>query len=153
MLTLRGHGDIVTSAAFSPDGKRLVTAGREGTVKVWDSSTGGELLTLRAEFAVMCVAFSPDGKSIAGGTAGKSIVLWDSAAPAGGYEPRKTTEVAREIVDELYVKLSLYHDVIDKLKADKALDESVRKVALQITNSRKYEDAEWLAKEGWEFKV
>ena len=36
-------------------------------------------------------------------------------------------------MDELYDKLSLYHDVIDKLKAD---------TALQIANSRKVEDQE-----------
>lgn len=142
LVTLRGHGDVVMSVAFSPNGRRLVTGSRDRTARVWDSSTGGELLTLRADFAVGYVAFSPDGKSIAGGTWGKTIVLWDSTAPAGGYEPRKTASTARNIVDELYDKLSLYHDVIDKLKADKTLDEPVRKVALQIANSRKVEDEE-----------
>jgi len=34
--------------------------------------------------------------------------------------------------------------VIDKLKADETLDESVRKVALQIANTRLWEDAEKL---------
>jgi len=142
LLTLRGHGDVVTAVAFSPDSKRLVTAGREGTARVWDSSTGDELLTLRAESGVMCVAFSPDGKSIAAGTLGKDIVLWESAAPAGGYGPRKTTVAARRIVDELHDKLGRYQDVIDQLKADKTLGEPVREVALQIANSRKLEDEE-----------
>ena len=50
--------------------------------------------------------------------------------------------MARRIVAELHEKLGFYHDVIDKLKADKTLDEPVRKVALQIANSRKYEDEE-----------
>jgi len=141
LLVLRGHGDIVTSVDFSPDGKRLVTGGREGTARVWDSSTGSELLTLRSEFGVMCVAFSPDGKSIAGSTLGKAIVLWDSTAPADGYGPRKTATTARTIVDELHEKYGLYYDVIEGLKADTTLDEPVRKVALQIANSRKGEDA------------
>ena len=142
LLTLRGHGDAVASVAFSPDGRRLVTGSRDRTVRVWDSSTGGELLTLPAYFDVTSVAFSPDGKTIAGGTFDKTIVLWESAAPAGGYEPRKTTATARKIVDELYEKHGLYVRVIEELKADKTLDEPVRKVALQIANSRKVEDAE-----------
>jgi tetratricopeptide (TPR) repeat protein len=40
--------------------------------------------------------------------------------------------------------------VIDKLQTDKALDEPVRKLALQIANSRKWEDAEKLNRESWE---
>jgi tetratricopeptide (TPR) repeat protein len=57
--------------------------------------------------------------------------------------------MAREIVDNLYEKYGLYYDVIDKLKADKTLDRSIIKVALQIANSRKCEDAERLNIEGW----
>jgi WD40 repeat protein len=36
-LTLRGHTKGVTSAAFSPDGKRLATGSWDGTVKVWEA--------------------------------------------------------------------------------------------------------------------
>jgi len=142
LLTLRGHGDLVACVAFSPDSKRLVTSSREGTARVWDSSTGDELLTLRAKFGVMCVAFSPDGTAIAGGTLGKTIVLWECTEPVDGYEPRKSAIAARNIVDKLYDKNSFYSKVIDELKANETLDESVRKVALQIANSRLCEDNE-----------
>jgi len=142
LKTLRGHGAFVFSVAFSPDGRRLVTGSQDRTARVWDSSTGAELLTLRADNFVFDVAFSPDGKSIAGGSQGNTIMLWDSAAPADGYGPRKTATTARNIVDELHETHGLYRDVIDQLKADTILDEPVRKVALQIANSRKVEDAE-----------
>jgi len=145
LMTLRGHGHRIRSVAFSPDGKRLVTGSLDGTARIWDSSTGAELLKLRYEGAWRYqyrVVFSPDGKAIAAGTSAGIAVLWDSTAPADGYEPRKTAEVARRIVAELHEKLGFYRDVINELKADKTLDESVRKIALQIANARLWEDEE-----------
>src|SRR4051794_6430394 len=41
------HGDRVTALAYSPDGRRLATASRDATVKVWDLGSGRELLTYR----------------------------------------------------------------------------------------------------------
>ena len=44
--TLAGHTDTVNSAAFSPDGKLVVTASDDNTAKVWDVATGEEVHTL-----------------------------------------------------------------------------------------------------------
>jgi WD40 repeat protein len=38
---------FVMSVAFSADGKRLVSAGDDQTVKVWDATSGQEMLTLK----------------------------------------------------------------------------------------------------------
>jgi WD40 repeat protein len=54
---------------YSPDGKRLASAGN-GVVKVWDAKTGQEVLSLESDS--FGVAFSPDGKRLA--SVGK---VWD----------------------------------------------------------------------------
>jgi RNA polymerase sigma factor (sigma-70 family) len=41
-LQLR-HGDAIYFAAYTPDGKALLTAGRDGTVRLWEATTGKEL--------------------------------------------------------------------------------------------------------------
>jgi WD40 repeat protein len=132
--------------AFSPDGKRIISGSMAGTVKVWDSATGAELMTLREHSdRIWSVAFSPDGKTIAAGTeetGDDSIRLWESAAPAGGQEARRTGMAAKILVKKLHEQYGLYSKVIDKLKADKTLDESVRKIAFQIANARLWEDEE-----------
>jgi WD40 repeat protein/serine/threonine protein kinase len=61
----------VWSVSFSPDGQRLASAaGREaeekGELKVWDMTTGEELLKLGSlTRALRCVQFSPDGRRLA----------------------------------------------------------------------------------------
>ncbi|MBE0681505.1 MAG: helix-turn-helix domain-containing protein [Anaerolineales bacterium] len=70
-LTLRGHETKVLSAAFSLDGKRLATIGGDGTVIVWDSTTGAELLRLPGTtkpsdlVTEQRIAYSPDGRQLA----------------------------------------------------------------------------------------
>ena len=41
--TLRGHSDCVTSVAYSPDGKHIVSGSRDNTVKIWDAQSGEEV--------------------------------------------------------------------------------------------------------------
>jgi len=151
VMKLSGHADAVFSVAFSPDSERIVSGSQDQTVKVWDATTGTELITLRGHKGyVSCARFSPDGKAIASSSGDGTIKIWESTTPAGGYETRKTGEAARKLVDELYEKYGFYYEVISKLQADKTLDEPIRKLALQIANSRKWEDTEKLNKQGSE---
>jgi WD40 repeat protein len=47
LKVLKGHTDWVTSVAFSPDGKQIVSGSNDKLVWVWDASTGDELKVLK----------------------------------------------------------------------------------------------------------
>ncbi len=69
LFECRGHVGWILGACFTPDGKRLVTAGADHTVRVWDAGTGKALMALRGHAAgVRSVCCSPDGKRIVSGS-------------------------------------------------------------------------------------
>jgi WD40 repeat protein/serine/threonine protein kinase len=72
------HPYTPLSVAYSPDGKRLATAGSAG-MKVWDAETGKETLTLKGHAGfVSSVAYSPDGKRLASASEDKTVKVWDA---------------------------------------------------------------------------
>ena len=76
---LRGHTGSVYSAAFSPDGKRIVSASWDETVRIWDVQTGKELQKLEGHTKVVSSAsFSPDGKRIVSASWDNTVRIWDS---------------------------------------------------------------------------
>jgi WD40 repeat protein len=46
VTVLHGHSDSVVSAAFSPDGTRIVTASWDKTARIWDVATGEEITAI-----------------------------------------------------------------------------------------------------------
>jgi WD40 repeat protein len=72
--------DPVSCVAFSPDGKRLVTASQRGSVRLWDVATGQEILTLKGRaLHVRSVAFSADGERLVSASLGRTVQVWDAA--------------------------------------------------------------------------
>ena len=90
VLKLIGHTRRVTSVAFSPDGKRLVSASEDGTLRVWSCETGQEVLSLHGHNgAVNSVVFTPDGRKLISGGDDGTVRIWNgSGTNSNGSSPR-----------------------------------------------------------------
>jgi WD40 repeat protein len=89
--------------AFAPDGRRLAVAHKDGTLRVWDTTTGKETLRVRPRDEPQFrprddpfVAFSADGKRLLFGPhllEGKPLTIWDAVT---GEKLREVTGFPRE---------------------------------------------------------
>ncbi|GEM_PF-3080366 len=72
-------GSGVLGVDFNADASRVVTAGSDGSARVWNTSTGEELLVMRGHTSdVLDAAFSPDGRRIVTAGADDTVRVWDA---------------------------------------------------------------------------
>ena len=78
---MEGHGDEnsrIFSIAFSPNNQQLASGSDDGTIKIWDLTSGGCIQTLEGHSGyVWSVAFSPDCQQLASGSGDKTARIWD----------------------------------------------------------------------------
>ncbi|MGH3934683.1 MAG: NACHT domain-containing protein, partial [Pseudonocardiaceae bacterium] len=76
---LTGHTGRVWSVAYSPQGTHLLSGGDDGSVRVWDATTGEPRHHLTGHTgAVLSVAYSPQGTHLLSGGADGSVRVWDA---------------------------------------------------------------------------
>jgi WD40 repeat protein len=76
----RFRGERMLAAAFSPDGKTVVTGGKGEVIQFWDTATGKERVKGHGHLAsIHSLVLSPDGKTAATAAADGTIRVWDAA--------------------------------------------------------------------------
>lgn len=74
---LEAHGVPVTAVAFSPDGRALLTGGRDGSIRLWAADTGASLGGFAGhEREINAFAFTPDGRSFVSASSDNSARVW-----------------------------------------------------------------------------
>jgi WD40 repeat protein len=94
MRTFRGHQNHVQGVAFSPDGRRVATASRDRTVKLWKIDTDQQFRAFLGPGAPMLGArFSPDGRRLTSVAEDGTVREWD--ADSGKLLRRRTANLDR----------------------------------------------------------
>lgn len=76
--TFEGHADRVRFAAFSDDGKFIVTTSDDKTARLWNAETGEMLHPFVGhQWAVLAAAFSKDGKRLITGSEDNLAKVWN----------------------------------------------------------------------------
>jgi WD40 repeat protein len=77
-VKLRGHKQQVRAVGFLPGGGTILTAAMDGTVRLWDATTGAETRSFDWGIGkVRVAAVSPDGAMCAAGSDDGQLVVWD----------------------------------------------------------------------------
>jgi WD40 repeat protein/transcriptional regulator with XRE-family HTH domain len=76
------HTGRVNAVAFSPDGHTLISGGEDGSVILWDASTGSVIRQLAGHTKkiiglVVTTEFDPNNPSLFSGSEDGTLILWD----------------------------------------------------------------------------
>jgi WD40 repeat protein len=75
---LVGHSDSVNACAVTPDGRRVVSASSDGTLKIWDLDSGRVLVTMKGHTdEVRACEVTADGRRVISASADGTLKIWD----------------------------------------------------------------------------
>jgi WD40 repeat protein/serine/threonine protein kinase len=95
-----GHREEIWALTFSPDSKRLASAGEDQVARLWDPASGALLDTCRGhESKVLSAAFSPDGARLVTTSSDGTVRQWDAQTgqEVGAPYDRHSGEVAAAV--------------------------------------------------------
>jgi eukaryotic-like serine/threonine-protein kinase len=80
LLTYGSHSSKVTTLAWAPDSRYLVSGCDDGTLRVWDRATESKVLSYHGHSAwILAVMWSPDGSRIASASFDGTMQVWNAA--------------------------------------------------------------------------
>ncbi len=83
LAELEAHVGDVFDAKYSPDGKRIMTCGRDEQIRIWDAGSLRPLISLSGHTEyIWSIAFDPTGLRMISGSGDKTIRIWDSKPKA-----------------------------------------------------------------------
>jgi WD40 repeat protein len=80
LYTYEGNQAQILSIAWSPDGTRIASSGMNGTLYVWDATTGNHLVKYATSNSVFSVDWSPTGKYLVSAS-NTALDIWDVQEP------------------------------------------------------------------------
>ncbi len=141
LASMKGHAYPIIALDFSPDGKRLATASYDGTVRLWNVSSGSELLLIGEDGSLNDVAFSRDGQFIV--TSGFFHHVWSAACSTDEAPPDRNVNRVHQtwletfLRDELISRCAL-NSIFPKPSAKRQcrLPQSIPNKELPISDTR-----------------
>ena len=91
---IEGHHQNVNGVAFTPDGRALVTAGYDATLRIWPLAGDGAPVVTTLPTPLNAVAVAPDGEIVTAGADGKVYVLSPPASRKPRSRPAPTPIIA-----------------------------------------------------------
>jgi len=134
---LPGHQGDLSALAFHPHEARLASAADDGTLRLWNTDSGTELLVLRPGTATKALTFSGDGARLFA-TAGQRIDVYETEPPAETHELRhdwaQRTARAQRLVNDLLDRHTDPRLVALALLDDSDLDPQLRDDGLRVVD-------------------
>jgi WD40 repeat protein len=115
---LEGHMGVIHMATFSPDGSQILTASGDGSIRIWDTSTGEMVLAKKivtapnSERSVRSAQFSQNGKYFVTAANDSNVQIWDSRSgeliESLNYSSRVVTNIAMQGLMNFAIKLAKF---------------------------------------------